>query len=207
MQKSRPDRRVQRTRKLIQEALVSLMLEKGYEKITIQEIIDRANVGRSTFYAHYRDKEDLLLRGVAEIAYGDEVETRVAGDIEQLTHEGVFDTISTIDMFTHVQKNDRLHKVMFKRNKENAIFEKGTAFLYANMTAQLKRLTEDGQETTIPISLLAHYLTGGLMSLIKWWLDNDMPYSPLEMDGLFRKMAMPGVWEVIEKNKRNKQNS
>jgi len=69
MSKITPDRRVQRTRQLLQDALVSLILEKGYQKITIQEIIDRANVGRSTFYSHYRDKDDLLLSGFDELAH------------------------------------------------------------------------------------------------------------------------------------------
>src|SRR6266576_4441248 len=55
-----PDRRVQRTRKLLQDALVSLMIEQGYEATTVQDIIDRANVGRATFYAHFADKETLL---------------------------------------------------------------------------------------------------------------------------------------------------
>ena len=57
------DRRVQRTRQLLQEALVTLILEKGYEAVTVQDLIDRANVGRSTFYAHFRDKEELFLSG------------------------------------------------------------------------------------------------------------------------------------------------
>ena len=55
------DRRTNRTRKLLQEALVSLILEKGYEKVTVQNVIDRANVGRSTFYAHFQNMDDLLL--------------------------------------------------------------------------------------------------------------------------------------------------
>ena len=55
-----PDRRVQKTRKLLQEALINLVAEKGYDSVTIQEILDDANVGRSTFYAHFQDKEQLL---------------------------------------------------------------------------------------------------------------------------------------------------
>jgi AcrR family transcriptional regulator len=60
------DRRVQRTRALLRDALMSLIAEKGYRAITVQNIIDRANLGRSTFYAHYQDKEDLLLSGMEE---------------------------------------------------------------------------------------------------------------------------------------------
>src|SRR5262245_23066722 len=58
------DRRIQRTRDLLHQALISLMIEKGYEVITVQDIIDRANVGRSTFYAHYVGKQDLLVSGL-----------------------------------------------------------------------------------------------------------------------------------------------
>jgi AcrR family transcriptional regulator len=67
MEARAPDRRVQRTRKLLQEALMTLILEKGYEAMTIQDIIDRANVGRATFYNHFLDKQDLLVSGFAEL--------------------------------------------------------------------------------------------------------------------------------------------
>src|SRR5216110_1512601 len=62
-----PDRRVQRTRKLLQDALISLMIEKGYEATTVQDIIDRANVGRATFYAHFADKETLLVSRLEDL--------------------------------------------------------------------------------------------------------------------------------------------
>src|SRR5881396_2641445 len=62
-----PDRRVQRTRKLLQDALVSLMIEQGYEATTVQDIIDRANVGRATFYAHFADKETLLVSRLEDL--------------------------------------------------------------------------------------------------------------------------------------------
>lgn len=191
------DRRIERTRQLIRDALVGLILEKGYEKVTIQDIIDRANVGRSTFYAHYRDKEDLLLRGVAQIAYGDEMDQRVFADLERLEHAGLAGTLSTIPMFAHVKDNQTLHKAMFEQNRENAILEKGTDYLYANLQAQLSRLVEPGREPGVPIPVLALFLTGGLMTLMKWWLDRDMPYSPQEMDAIFQQIAMPGVRRAL----------
>ena len=67
------DRRVQKTRKLLLDALVSLILEKGYDEVSIQDIIDRANVGRSTFYAHYENKEQLLLFGHEHLRYVERV--------------------------------------------------------------------------------------------------------------------------------------
>ncbi|BDT93411.1 TetR family transcriptional regulator [Nocardia sputorum] len=56
------DRRVRRTRAMLHRALIELMIERSYDRITVRDILDRADVGRSTFYAHYRDKDDLLLR-------------------------------------------------------------------------------------------------------------------------------------------------
>ncbi|MEJ2354006.1 MAG: TetR/AcrR family transcriptional regulator, partial [Anaerolineales bacterium] len=69
MKKERVDRRVQRTRQLLNDALMSLIVEKGYDSITVQNIIDRANLGRSTFYAHYQDKDDLLLSGIEDVVH------------------------------------------------------------------------------------------------------------------------------------------
>ncbi len=66
MEDQRVDRRVRRTRELLRSALLSLILEKGYERVTVRDIIDRADVGRSTFYAHFRDKDDLFLAGFDE---------------------------------------------------------------------------------------------------------------------------------------------
>src|SRR6185436_12449618 len=57
----RPDRRVARSRRALKEALTDLILEQGYESVTVQDIIDRADVGRSTFYSHFLDKDDLLM--------------------------------------------------------------------------------------------------------------------------------------------------
>src|ERR671911_1971150 len=61
------DRRVRRTQELLRGALMALIMEKGYDRITVQDILDKADIGRSTFYAHYRDKEDLLLAGFEDI--------------------------------------------------------------------------------------------------------------------------------------------
>lgn len=67
MAKQTTDRRVQRTRALLQDALMALMIEKGFEDTTVQDIIDRANVGRATFYAHFADKKTLLTSRIEDL--------------------------------------------------------------------------------------------------------------------------------------------
>src|SRR6476660_8751547 len=63
----RPDRRVARSRRALKEALTDLILEEGFEAVTVQDVIDRADVGRSTFYAHFLDKDDLLMAILADL--------------------------------------------------------------------------------------------------------------------------------------------
>ena len=120
--------------------------------------------------------------------------------MERLGHAGLSQTLTTVPMFTHVLENELLHKAMFEKNKDNSILEKGTDYLNANIQAQLARLLQPGQEPSVPVPVLALYLTGGLITLIRWWLDHDMPYSPQEMDELFQRMAMPGVRSVLGKD-------
>src|SRR5215467_5251306 len=83
------DRRIQRTRDVLHQALISLMIEKGYEVITVQDIIDRANVGRSTFYAHYVSKQDLLRAGLKHLKDQLIAHQRSALATKRKTNEGV----------------------------------------------------------------------------------------------------------------------
>lgn len=196
MAKQKEDRRIQRTKQIMREALIELMLEKSYEKITIQEIIDRANVGRATFYNHYQDKDDLLLRGVAEIAT--EHQSKFAHS--QYDKPEKQKSINTAGMFMHSQQNERMHQVMFKRNRENLILERVRSFLYDNVEQQLVQLADDPEQIAVPIPIMAQFLTGGILSLINWWHEQNFPYSPEEMDEFFQQMAMPGPLELLNED-------
>ena len=192
MMTQKPDRRVQKTKTLLKEALLSLILEKSYEKITVQQIIDRADVGRATFYNHYQDKEDLLLRGVGGMAYGHPVGPEGQRHSTPVPHAA----LSTAGMFAHAKSNQRLHAVMYARSKANPILEKVTAFLYKNVVGGLDRLVSERQ-SVVPLQIVAHFITGGLMAVIKWWHDEGYPYTPEEMDEFFQRLVMPGVREVV----------
>ncbi len=193
MDEQKIDRRVQRTRQLIRDALIELMMEKRYEKITIQDIIDRANIGRATFYNHYQDKDDLLLRGVAELS------THDAAPLHSTKEgDGQHRTIQTAGMFRHSQQNQRLHQVMFKRSQENLIQEEVAAILYTNVETQLTQLVQSEEPPDVPIDVIVQFMGGGLLTLIRWWHDQDFPYTPEEMDAFFQQMMMPGVLRVLE---------
>jgi AcrR family transcriptional regulator len=104
MSKAKPDRRVQRTRQLLHTAMVELIVEKNYDKITVQDIIDRANVGRSTFYAHFMGKDDLLRDGISDLRI----------DLSQHfeTREDTGILLRTTEVFRHLQEKHRLYRAM-----------------------------------------------------------------------------------------------
>jgi len=195
------DRRIERMKKLIQEALISLMLEQSYESITVQEIIDRANVGRATFYKHFENKEDLLLRGIAQIPYHANEQTHFSepDNTEAHHHRPVIGkkTLSFAASFTHSKENQRLHEVMYRRSFANPILDKVTNFFYERINTQLKHLSPPQSVDNVKITVLSHFLTGGLLAVIKWWQLSDFPYSVDEMDEFIQEIVNPSLVAVL----------
>lgn len=187
------DRRIQRTKQLLREALVSLILERRYETITVQDILDRANVGRSTFYAHFRDKEELLLSGFYELEH--DLHAHIREEVEEQKEAG---TLSCLSLFQHAESNHRFYKAMVGSKGIEIVVKTGTEYIRIYLREQINQLGSNSNEPVVPIPVLVNTLTGALMSLLRWWLDNDMPHSPEQMDDMFRQMAMPGVRNVLK---------
>ena len=175
------DRRVTRTKRLLRNALVELILEKGYGAITVQDILDRADVGRSTFYAHFNSKDDLLVGDAPYFHI-------IMDDLEEAGTEPEL-VPSFLDMFEHVAEQQQLFRALVVGEGVNLVTEAVQKHLYTTFEERFNRLTERGREIPFPAPALAHYLTGGLMSLLKWWLDAGMRYSPVEINEMFLRMA------------------
>ena len=182
-----PDRRVQRTRQLLQDELVSLILEKGYQKITIQDIIDRANVGRSTFYSHYRDKDDLLLSGFDELAHDLNRHMRAP---ETVTDEPGH-LLHSLEFFIHACDNKELYIAMADSGGGDLIFDIARQHMQDHIEYHLNQMPSIGED--IPLPVITNFLAGSLLSMVTWWLEHSLPYSPAEMDEMFNVLAMPGI--------------
>lgn len=191
MANKREDRRVQRTRKLLQDALIELMLEKRYDKITVQDIIDRANVGRSTFYAHYQDKEDLLLSDFEHVL------DLLSQHIDHGTEIGQ-QFLPSLELFRHVEDQYHLYKALVWGRGIELLFEKGHAYISRKTEEHLASLLSEGQTPSVPLPVLSNYLAGALLTLLKWWLDNNMPYSPERMEEIFQQLVAPGIWTALQ---------
>ncbi len=186
------DRRSKRTQRILHEAFVSLLLEKRYESITVQDIIDRADVGRSTFYAHYQDKEDLMASIWMHMS---EVLIQMP---EQQTEVDNPRLLPTKELFAHVQENYPIFKGMVRGRGLELFFEKGQVFWSQKIAADLQSRLPEGGQPSVPVSIMAHFVAGTLVLLLRWWLDNKMPYSPEEMDTMMQKLVMPGIQSGLE---------
>jgi AcrR family transcriptional regulator len=189
---TKADRRSQRTRKLLSAALLELMLEQRYDAITIQDIIDRANIGRSTFYAHYLDKEDLLVSDFTRVL------DALSQHIEQRGEQNPRARPSLTFFFHHVQMHHQLYKALSRSGPIELLYKKGHERLRCNIEQHLATLAPIGQRPAALLSLLADSMAGTILTMLKWWLDNDMPYTPEQMDALFHQLVLPGVYAILE---------
>lgn len=187
MKQAKTDRRSLRTRELLNTALIEVMHRKRYDEITVQDIIDQANVGRSTFYAHYLDKEDLLASGFA----------RVLDEFSQPGQQPAGGSALTPPdltwFFSHVQAHRQLYLSLVRAGAIDRLFKKSHAHLRQNVEQYLGGLLPKGAEPALPLALVADYMAGAILTMLTWWLANDMPYPPEEMNRMFHQLVLPGV--------------
>lgn len=192
MQKKTEDRRIQRTRQLLQDALVALILEKGFDAVTVQDIIDRANVGRSTFYAHFQDKDDLFLSGFEHLR--GEFEQHLSG--RPVTPDSPW-TMSLV-LFQHAQNYQRVYQALVGRQGGNIVLTHIHKYLVAVLQEHFKMDMPERVRVQVPPEILAHYLVSSLMALLTWWLDHDLPYPPERMNEMYRLLVEPGILGLMD---------
>ena len=176
------DRRVARTIESLRTALIELILEKHYDAITVQDIIDRANVGRSTFYTHFRDKEDLLVGDWQKLLSFFAVHINVSGDADI--------SVAPIEaLMMHLKEYHGLYRALVRSGKAERLFMLGVEFLTEKIAAKIDAETA---LPDVPSAVSANFLGTQIFATLNWWLDHNMPYTPAEMDAMFHKLAAPG---------------
>jgi AcrR family transcriptional regulator len=178
-----PDRRVRRTRKLLHDAFISLVIEKGYEKTTIQDILDRADVGRSTFYVHYRDKEALLT------ANFDAMHEQLERELDRIAATGPVDVaLPAALLFEHAYRNQRVYRAMCGR-QGGELVQRHLRRLIGDVLR--KRLGPQFQQVgaEVPADVAAEFYTSAALGLLVWWIDKDFCGDHVWMTGLYRKLA------------------
>jgi AcrR family transcriptional regulator len=173
------DRRVRRTYKFLADALVALALEKGYDAVTIRDITDQADISYSTFFRHFPDKDSLLMSMM---------QTVIADLRDLLQHQQSASESGTI-LFRHVAENNNLYRVLLGGLNSSAIVQRVQGLI----TAEYLRDLDGKVEGSIPKEIAANHVAASALALVKWWLDNDMPYSPERMGDIYQVLVMQPV--------------
>jgi len=185
------DRRIERTRELLHRALISLMIEKGYEVITVQDIIDRANVGRSTFYAHYVGKQDLLLSGLKNQSATLLAHQRAALAQRRSSREKRFGF--SFSFFEHVHSHRDVYHAIVGRQSGTVVIGELRAMLADLVRNDLKALPPSERSSDLPRNAVIQFVVGSLMSVITWWLDERSKLSPAEANAIFERLTLPAI--------------
>lgn len=185
------DRRQKKTRDAIFDAFSRLLAQKSFNRITVQEIIDAANVGRTTFYAHFETKDDLLREMCTEI------------------FDHVFsDTLSaenTHDFSLAAEKPDALvtHILYHLRDSKKNILgilscESGELFLrffrqYLNKTLALRMIGSGALKGAVPQDFLINHISGSFVNMVQWWTKDGLKQSPEELARYFSAVIAPVI--------------
>jgi AcrR family transcriptional regulator len=189
------DRRVRRTRTSLLMAWLDLIVEKGYEDVTVQDIVDRANVGRSTFYTHFLDKRELLLSGVEEL-HSFLAQQHAALDRSAADSTGLLPY--SLPLFQHIQRNFRVCRVLLGSHS-GGIGEPHMRRILTDLVRQeIAAPVPPNVTPAVPLDVVVHYTVSALIGLLTWWTDEQLPCSPEEIDLQFRALTMPGIAAVLE---------
>lgn len=179
---SRHQRRRQQTRKQLIQAAVELVLEKGYEAVTIFDITERADLGRGTFYIHFKDKEDILWSAIQDGLRETEAEAhkQFNGKLpDQLEYYGY------LNIFRHAERNRALYRVMLGEQGSAQLTARVQAHLIEEYKHDIAVLPGDiYRDFGVPEEILVQAVTGALIQLVRWWLETPNSYSIEQMAGL-----------------------
>lgn len=197
MGSERRDRRVVRSRRLLQEALVALILERGYTAVTVQAVLDRADVGRATFYAHFTSKETLLLSIFEELR---ESLHRELGDITPATVARFGEGVGLLQpLFAHAAQHRRLYRALLSSQDGAVLLHELREMLATPLRAHLEfAIAEHRRPLTAQVEIVVTAFVSAVLGVLVWWLEADLPYTPTEMDRVIERLMSLGLGRALD---------
>lgn len=189
---AREDRRVRRTRRLLREALIGLVAEKSYDRVTVQDVIDRADLSRATFYAHFRDKDDLLISGLVELE--ERVRDSMAGFVVE--DEGASEKAmgSVQALLEHVAAHRSLYRGSLGGRAETLVTRQLRRRLTAVLREHYQELVDSrGWSPAVPVEVSAEFVVGGFLGIMWWWLEQDEPVPADRLLAMIELMNTPAI--------------
>jgi AcrR family transcriptional regulator len=192
--KGTQDRRVQRTEALLRGALGALIRERPYDEIAVKEILNRADVGRSTFYAHFSDKDALLLSCVRDMLrplHSAERRPSVA-----MPHEAI--VRFSLPIFSHIEEH--------RRGGQPTLGAQGRGVLHEHLQQAIIDLIADDVRAAVrrrgtaehpSTDLLVRWIASTFALVLNWWVESDRPIPAREADRLFRRLVEPALADAL----------
>jgi AcrR family transcriptional regulator len=183
------DRRARRTRKGLRDAFVALVLERGYDRLTIEDITERADVARPTFYAHFAHKEDLLTSVFTELI--EDLATRLSFDSGPWT---IVRTTLVEELYRHASEFRDLYRVCLSGAGEGRARQAYFAVVaQAAERNYVHRMTTLGTAPRVPVDVMARAAAGIHLALLESWLDGTLDYELEELVRLQLNLLVAGI--------------
>jgi AcrR family transcriptional regulator len=176
------DRRVRRTREALRDAFMSLLLERDWDQLSVQDVCDRANVGRSTFYTHFADKEELVVGGFEDLRRM--IRAGIAGPA------GAGPALHFVrGILEHAAEHRRLFQALMGKRSSQVVLRRVRELVVSLVREDLTALRHPGPllEPTI------HFVAGAFIDLLTWWLESRNALQPADVEQLFLQLAAPAV--------------
>ncbi|MQA92611.1 MAG: TetR family transcriptional regulator [Gemmatimonas sp.] len=189
VQKVREDPRVLRTRRTLGASLVELMKANRFDEITVQQVLDRASVGRATFYSHFRNKRDLLLSDAERFF--------IFLEQEFLAQSGASRRVAPVEeLFGHVADVEHFRVALERSSMREPVYDLLTGHLAGIIERRLTDLGAVGSNAALPITAVARMLAAALVEMMRWWLTHPGDGTAREMDVRFHRIAWGGITRV-----------
>ena len=180
------DRRVLRTRNALGDAIVSLLQEKPFDSITVQQVLDRAKVSRSTFYTHYRDTNDLFLSDAED--FWEMMSSSLSKRREKSNR-----VAPVRELFEHVADWRGFYNAMVASGKAGDVLELGQGYFARSIATRLAELPLTRPLSAARRAALGHAYSGAMFSLLGWWLSRDTGNTATQMDEMFHRIVWAGI--------------
>jgi AcrR family transcriptional regulator len=191
---AKTDRRVERTREQLQRALMDLIAERGYDLITIQDIVDRANLGRTTFYLHYNSKDELFMSCHEAI-----ISKFQLGLLHPLTRDELLSLQIPPQMtfaYRHLEEGRALLYPIFQGKDSQLILRQIRDRSAREIEANLRAIFVEA-DSSIPFEMLANYLVGAQIAMMQWWLEKRRPYSAESLAQMFHRLQRAAICSAM----------
>ena len=188
------DKRVERTRELLQKALMELIAERGYDAITIQDIVDRAHLGRTTFYFHYNSKDELFMSCHESV-----IREFHLGLLHPLTREELLSSQIPAQMtsaYRHLEEGRAILYPIFQGKDSQLILRQIRDRSAREIEINLRSIFAEA-ESSIPFEMLANYLVGAQIALMQWWLEKRRSHTAESLAQTFHRLRRAAICSAL----------